>query len=72
MLQHNAQACDIIFNDLFPGEFNNISHLDSAKDIGDTLVEMHGGIESLEESSLMSYKVSLISLVKRPPRCTLG
>jgi hypothetical protein len=43
MFQHNAQACDIIFNGLCPEEFNKISRLENAKEIWDTLVDMHEG-----------------------------
>ena len=41
MLQYNAQACDIIFNCLCSEEFNKISRLVNAKEIWDTLVDMH-------------------------------
>ena len=34
MLQYNAQACDILFNGLCPEEFNKISCLENAKEIG--------------------------------------
>ena len=43
MLQYNAQACDILFNKLRPEEFNKISHLENAKEIWDTLIDMHEG-----------------------------
>ena len=49
MLQNNAQACDILFNALCPEEFNKISRLENAKEIWDTLVEMHEGTESVKE-----------------------
>lgn len=52
MLQNNAQACDILFNALCPEEFNKISRLENAKEIWDTLVEMHEGTESVKESKL--------------------
>src|SRR3954463_2879649 len=52
MLQNNAQACDILFNALCPEEFNKISRLENAKEIWDTLVEMHEGTESMKESKL--------------------
>ncbi|XP_020152628.1 uncharacterized protein [Aegilops tauschii subsp. strangulata] len=52
MLQYNAQACDILFNGLCPEEFNKISRLENAKEIWDTLVDMHGGTESVKESKL--------------------
>src|SRR3989337_1323318 len=52
MLQYNAQACDILFNGLCPKEFNNISRLKNAKEIWDTLVDMHEGAESVKESKL--------------------
>ena len=34
MLQYNAQACDILFNGLCLEEFNKISQLENAKEIG--------------------------------------
>ena len=34
MLQYNAQACDVLFNGLCPEEFNKISRLENAKEIG--------------------------------------
>ena len=43
MLQLNAQARDVIFNCLCPEEFNKISRLDNAKEIWDTLIDMHEG-----------------------------
>ena len=52
MLQYNAQACDIIFNGLCPEEFNKISHLENAKEIWDTLIDMHEGTDSVKESKL--------------------
>lgn len=52
MLQYNAQACDILFNGLCPEEFNKISRLENAKEIWDTLVDMHEGTESIKESKL--------------------
>jgi hypothetical protein len=50
MLQYNAQACDILFNSLCPEEFNKSSCLENAKEIWDTLVDMHEGTESVKES----------------------
>ena len=52
MLQYNAQACDILFNGLCPEEFNKISRLENAKEIWDTLVDMHEGTEFVKESKL--------------------
>ena len=52
MLQYNAQACDILFNGLCPEEFNKISRLENAKEIWDTLIDMHEGTESIKESKL--------------------
>src|SRR5215216_5203178 len=52
MLQYNAQVCDILFNGLCPKEFNKISRLENAKEILDTLVDMHEGTESVKESKL--------------------
>ncbi|XBI48125.1 hypothetical protein VPH35_111936 [Triticum aestivum] len=52
MLQYNAQACDIIFNGLCPEEFNKINRLENAKEIWDTLIDMHEGTESVKESKL--------------------
>jgi hypothetical protein len=52
MLQYNAQACGILFNGLCPEEFNKISRLENAKEIWDTLVDMHDGTESVEEAKL--------------------
>src|SRR3954468_16075168 len=52
MLQYNAQTCGIIFNCLCPEEFNKISRLENAKEIWDTLVDMHEGTESVKESKL--------------------
>src|SRR6266496_1781092 len=52
MLQYNGQACDILFNGLCPEEFNKISRLENAKEIWDTLVDMHEGTESVKESKL--------------------
>ena len=52
MLQYNAQACDILFNGLFPEKFNKISRLENAKEIWDTLIDMHEGTDSINESKL--------------------
>ena len=52
MLQYNAQACDILFNGLCPEEFNKISRLENAKEIWDTLIDMHEGTDSVKESKL--------------------
>ena len=52
MLQYNAQACDILLNGLCLEEFNKISRLENAKEIWDTLVDMHEGTESVKESKL--------------------
>lgn len=52
MLQYNAQACDILFNGLCPKEFNKISRLENAKEIWDTLIDMHEGTDSVKESKL--------------------
>src|SRR4051812_3859017 len=52
MLQYNAQACDILFNGLCPEEFKKISHLENAKEIWDTLIDMHEGTDSVKESKL--------------------
>ena len=52
MLQYNAQACDILFNGLCPEEFNKISRLENAKEIWDTLIDMHEGTDSIKESRL--------------------
>ena len=43
MLQYNAQACDIVFNNLCPKEFNKISRLENGKEIWDTFVDMNQG-----------------------------
>jgi hypothetical protein len=51
-IQLNAQACDILFNSLCPKEFNKISCLESAKDIWDTVIEIHEGMDSVKESNL--------------------
>ena len=52
MFQYNAQACDILLNGLCPKEFKKISILENAKEIWDTLVDMHEGTESIKESKL--------------------
>ncbi|XBI10997.1 hypothetical protein VPH35_138146 [Triticum aestivum] len=52
MLQYNAQACDILFNGLCHEEFNEISRLENAKEIWDTLIDMHEGTDSVKESKL--------------------
>ena len=52
MLQYNTQACDILFNRLCPEEFNKISRLENAKEIWDTLIDMHEGTNSVNESKL--------------------
>ena len=52
MLQYNAQACDILFNGLCPKEFNKVSRLQNAKEIWDTLMNMHEGTISVKESKL--------------------
>ena len=52
MMQYNAQACDILFNGLCPEEFNKISRLENAKEIWDTLIDMHEGTDSVKESKL--------------------
>ena len=76
MLQYNAQACDILFNGLCPEEFNKISRLENAKEIWDTLIDMHEGTNSVKESKLECFKVNLTSsksrMVKASLKCTLG
>ena len=52
MLQYNAQACDILFNGLSPKEFNKINRLENAKEIWDTLIDMHEDTDSVKESKL--------------------
>lgn len=52
MLQLNSQACDIIFNCLCPEEFNKINRLENAKEIWDTLIDVHKGTHSVRESKL--------------------
>ena len=52
MLQYNAQACDIPFNGLCPEEINKINRLENAKEIWDTLIDMHEGTDSVKESKL--------------------
>ena len=52
ILQYNSQACDILFNGLCPEEFNKSSRLENAKEISDTLIDMHEGTESVKESKL--------------------
>ena len=52
MLQYNARACDIRFDGLCPEEFNKISRLENAKEIWDTLIDMHEGTDSVKESKL--------------------
>ena len=61
MLQYNAQACDIHFNGLCPKEFNKISRLENAKEIWDTLVDLHEGTESVKESKLDVLQINLTS-----------
>lgn len=52
-IQLSAQACDIRFNALCPKEFNKISYLENAKEIWDTLIEIHGGTtEYVKETKL--------------------
>lgn len=51
-IQLNAQASDILFNTLCPKEFNQISHLDNAKEIWDTLMKIHASTSSMKESKL--------------------
>ena len=52
MLQYNAQACDILFNELCLEEFNKISRLENAREIWDTLIDMYEGTDSVKESKL--------------------
>ena len=52
MLQYNAQACDILFKGFCPEEFNKINRLENAKEIWDTLIDMHEGTDSVKESKL--------------------
>ncbi|XP_073366949.1 uncharacterized protein [Aegilops tauschii subsp. strangulata] len=52
MSQYNVQPCDILFNGLCPEEFNKISRLENAKEIWDTLVDMHERTKSVKESKL--------------------
>lgn len=49
---NSTQACDILFNSVCPEEFNKISHLQSAKEIWDTLIEIHEGTDFVKESNL--------------------
>ena len=77
MLQYNTQACDILFNGLCPEEFNKISRLENAKEIWDTLVDMHEGTESVKESKLdvlqsQLEKFKMKDVVKESLKCTLG
>ena len=50
LLQYNAQACDILFHGLCPKEFNKISRLENAKEIWDTLIDMHECTDYIIES----------------------
>ena len=59
MLQYNAQACDILFNGLCPEEFYKINHLENAKEIWDTLIDMHEGTNSVKESKLDVLQIQL-------------
>ena len=59
MLRYNTQACDILFNGLCPVEFNKISSLENAKEIWDTLVDMHEVPSPSRNPSWMSFKVNL-------------
>ena len=52
MLQYNAHAYDILFNGLCLEEFNKLSRLENAKEICDTLIDMHDGTDSVKESKL--------------------
>ena len=61
MMQYNDQACYIIYNGLCPEEFNEIICLENAKEIWDTLVDMHEGTVSVKESKLDGFKVNLTS-----------
>ena len=61
MLQYNAQACDILFNGLCPKEFNKISHLENAKEIWDTLIDMMKIPSPSRNPSWMCFKVNLTS-----------
>ena len=76
MLQYNDQACDILFNGLCLEEFNNISHLENAKEIWDTLADMHEGTESVKESKLGVLQSQLDKFKMTDgegvPKCTLG
>ena len=79
MVQYNAQACDILFNGLCPEEFNKISRLENAKEIWDTLIDMHEGTDCPTPSknpNWMCFKVNLTSsksrMVKVSLKCTLG
>ena len=51
-LQYNSQARYILFNGLCPEEFNKISHLENAKEIWDTLVDVDEGTNSVKEFKL--------------------
>mgnify|MGYP005831189463 CR=1 FL=1 len=52
MLRYDAQACDILFNGLCPEESNKISRLENAKELWDTLIDMHEGTDFVKESKL--------------------
>ena len=52
MLQYNAQGCDILLKGLCPEEFKKIIRLENAKEIWDTLIDMHEGTDPVKESKL--------------------
>lgn len=65
IIQDNTQACGILFNSLCPQEFKKISRLQSAKEIWDTLIEMHEGTVPMKESSLGILQGQLNKFKKR-------
>ena len=63
MLRQSAQACDILFNGLCPKEFNKINRLKNAKEIWDTLIDMHVRESKMKDGEGVTEMYSRLALI---------
>ena len=55
----NARATNSIFGSLSPDEYNRVSTLDSAKEVWDTLEEIHEGTPAVKETKIDVFGVTI-------------
>ena len=57
MFERNAQIRNILLNDLCPKEFNKNNHVESEKEMWDTLVELHEGTEWVQKLDVLQCQL---------------